>query len=124
MHLPWPLKNSKFITDNILSRTKNKGYKIQWKFVKSNTTKDSYGGVYFLPYKDKTMLIYNNYTLPKSGLAGIFKKSAFKKVRQSVIAIKNRIETTVKNRKDRLPYYIKNLHRALHGEYIYKDIVK
>jgi hypothetical protein len=124
MNLPWPVKNSKFITNNIISKIKGGGYKIRWEFVKSNTTKESYGGVSFLPYKNKTMLIYKNYTLPKSGLAGIFKGSAFKKVKKTVLSIKRRIEFITKNRKDKLPHYIDNLHRALKGEYIYTKIVE
>ncbi len=122
MNLPWPVRNSKFITNNILSEIKGGGYKIRWEFVKSNSTKDSYGGVSFIPYKNKTMLIYENYTLPKSGLARIFKKAALKKVKKTVFSIKSRIETIVENKKDKLPHYIKNLHRALNGEYIYKRI--
>ncbi len=122
MHLPWPLKNSHFITNNILKKLDNGGYKIQWEFVKSDSAKNSYGGVWFLPYKNRTMLIYKNYTLPKSGLAKLFKKSMYKKVKNTVKAIKNHIEKTVKNKN--LSKYIENLNKALNGEYIYKDIEK
>jgi len=84
MNIPWPLSNSHFITGNRLKKLRNGGYRVKWYFVKSDSAKDSYGGVYFFSYKNKTLLVYQNFTRPKSVLAGLFKGKMLKGVKKQL----------------------------------------
>jgi len=91
LNIPWPLSNSKYVTGNKLSREKNNSYQVKWYFVKSDSSKDNYGKVVFSPYKDKTIMEYQNFTQPKSSLAKLFKKKMIKKTKETVIEIKKLI---------------------------------
>ena len=124
MNIPWPLSNSHFITGNSLKKLKNGGYRVKWYFVRSDSAKDSYGGVYFLSYKNKTLLVYQNFTHPKSGLAGLFKGKMLKSVKKTVRAIVSHIEDVTSNKKDLLKKHIANLEKALNGEYVYKNLIR
>lgn len=124
MNIPWPLSNSHFITGNRLKKLKESGYRVEWYFVKSDSVKHSYGGVYFLAYKNKTLLVYQNFTHPKSVLAGLFKGKMLKSVKRTVRAIVSHIEDITENKKDLLKEYILNLEKALNGEYVYKDLIR
>ncbi len=122
MKIPWPLKNSRYTTGNKLGTYGDGGYRIDWYHVVSTSSKTTRGFVLFIPYEKVTMFIYRTFVLPKSKLAGIFKKKMIKEVRKSVIAIIARIESAKKNNRDKIPAYIDALKRSLRGEYIYKDI--
>ncbi len=111
LNIPWPLSNSKYVTGNKLSREKNNSYQVKWYFVKSDSSKDNYGKVVFSPYKDKTIMEYQNFTQPKSSLAKLFKKKMIKKTKETVIEIKNRIETISKTSK--IKTYIAELKKKL-----------
>jgi len=111
LNIPWPLSNSKYVTGNKLSREKNNSYQVKWYFVKSDSSKDNYGKVVFSPYKDKTIMEYQNFTQPKSSLAKLFKKKMIKKTKETVIEIKNRIETISKTSK--IKTYIAELEKKL-----------
>lgn len=124
MNIPWPLSNSHFITGNRLKKLEKRGYRIEWYFVKSDSAKHSYGGVYFLSYKNKTLLVYRNFTHPKSGLAGLFKGKMLKSVKRTIRAIVSHIEDITEYKKDLLKKHIANLEKALNGEYVYKDLIR
>ncbi len=122
MKIPWPLKNSRYITGNKLSLYGERGYRIDWYHVLSTSSKTTRGTVIFTPLNEKTLFIYRTFVHPKSKLAGIFKKKMAKEVRRSVRAIVGRIESVRNKNRERIPAYIDALHRSLRGEYIYKDI--
>lgn len=111
LNIPWPLSNSKYVTGNKLSREKNNSYQVKWYFVKSDSSKDNYGKVVFSPYKDKTIMEYQNFTQPKSSLAKLFKKKMIKKTKETVIEIKKRIEMIRKTSK--IKTYILDLKNKL-----------
>lgn len=122
MKIPWPLKNSKHISGNKFGLYGEGGYKIEWYHVTSTSSKNSYGGVTFLPYNKKTLFIYRSFVHPKSSFAGFFKKRALKEVLRSARAIISRVESVKKHNKEKIIKYINALQSTLRGEYIYKDI--
>lgn len=122
MKVPWPLKNSKYITGNRFSIYGDGGYRIKWYYVTSTSSKDTNGAVTFLPYEQKTMFIYRTFIHPKSKLAGLFKKRMLNEVLKSVRAIISRIESVRNNNKEKMPVYISAVKSSLNGEYVYKDI--
>jgi len=122
MRIPWPLKNSKYISGNKLAVYGEGGYKIEWYHVVSNSSKDSHGMVIFLPYNKRTLFIYKSFVNPKSILAGLFRKRVLKEVLRSAKAIISRIESIKKNKKGKLREYIMSLNKSLNGKYIYQNI--
>ncbi len=90
--IPWPLSNSMYITGNKLSKKEGGLYQVEWYFVKSDSSKNSYGKIEFSPFKNITLLKYKSFTHPKSSLAKLFKKKMIKKTKDTIIAIKKRIE--------------------------------
>lgn len=120
--LSWPLANSKFITGNQLSKLKNGGYQIHWYPVTHTSAKDCTGEIMFLPFRRSTLLVYRNFTFPNSSLASLFKNRMFKNIKVTISAIVKRIESVKKEGGPGLAGYIRNLNKALHGEYIYKNI--
>ena len=122
MKIPWPLKNSKHISGNKFGIYGEGGYKIDWYHITSTSSKNSYGGVIFIPYKKNTLFIYRSFVHPKSSFAGLFKKRALKEVLKSARAIISRVESIKKNNKEKIIKYINAINRTLKGEYIYKNI--
>ncbi len=122
MKVPWPLRNSRYITGNRFGIYGNGGYRIEWYNVTSSSSKDTNGTVTFLPYDKRTMFIYRTFIHPKSKLAGLFKKRMLKEVLKSVRAIISRIESKKNNAPGNMSGYISALKSSLNGEYVYKDI--
>ncbi|MCK4889359.1 MAG: hypothetical protein KAS97_05460 [Candidatus Aminicenantes bacterium] len=122
MKVPWPLRNSRYITGNRFSTYGDGGYRIEWYNVTSSSSKDTNGAVTFLPYEQRTMFIYRTFIHPKSKLAGLFKKRMLKEVLISVRAIISRIESVKNNNKEKMPGYITAVNSSLNGEYVYKGI--
>ncbi len=110
LDVPWPLANSHFITGNRLSRTPEGGYRIEWYFVKSDSSRNNYGEITFIPGEDgkQTDVFYRNFSHPKSSLAKLFKGKMVRKVRKTVVSIRNYIEEKRKN-KSELSNYIRVL---------------
>lgn len=124
LNIPWPLKDSHYVTYNKLEKTEEGGYKIIWKMLKSDSAKDSYGGIEFIPYKGRTLLIYKNLSIPKHRLAKLFKGKMIKKAVKTVFAIVKRVEFIKKEKPEKLLNYIERMRRAFEGEYVYKEILK
>jgi len=116
LNIPWPLSNSNYITGNKLSKKKDGAYQIKWYFVKSDSSKDNYGKIVFTPYKDKTIIKYENFTYPKSSLAKLFKAKMIKKVKETVIAIKKRIENIKNSNSNSIKSYITALKLKLDNQ--------
>ncbi len=121
LNIPWPLKDSEYTTYNRIERLKDGGFGVFWKILKSNSTKEGYGKILFLPYKDITLLIYDNYSNPKQKMAKLFKSKMIKKVKKTVESIVRRIEY-IKYRKGNMNRYTEKLDSALEGKYIYKNV--
>jgi len=124
LNIPWPLKDSHYITYNKLEKNGEGGYRIVWKMVKSDSAKDSYGGIEFIPYEGKTLLVYKNLSIPKHKIAKLFKGKMLKKAIKTVFAIVKRVELIKKEKPEKLRNYMERLRGALKGEYIYKEILK
>jgi len=122
MKVPWPLRNSRYITGNRFSMYGNGGYRIEWYNVESSSSRDTKGAVTFIPFEERTMFIYRTFIHPKSKLAGLFKKRMLNEVLKSVRAIISRIESVINNDKEKMPAYISAVKSSLNGEYVYKDI--
>ena len=121
MKVPWPLRNSRYITGNKFSIYRDGGYRINWYHVTSTSSKNTRGTVIFLPYEKRTLFIYRTFIHPKSKLAGLFKKRMLNEVLKSVRAIISRIES-VNNNKEKMTEYITAIKKSLNGEYVYKNI--
>jgi len=120
--LSWPLANSKFTTGNKIGKLNGGGYLLHWYPVTHTSAKECNGDIAFLPYHNRTLLIYRNFTFPNSSLAKFFKKRMYKSIKETINAIVKRIELVKKSGKTRMKRYIRNLNGALKGEYIFKGI--
>ncbi len=116
LNIPWPLSNSNYIMGNKLSKKKNGAYQVKWYFVKSDSSKDNYGKIVLTPYKDKTIMKYENFTYPKSSLAKLFKTKMIKKVKETVIAIKKKIEDIKGSNNNTIKFYITALKLKLDNQ--------
>jgi len=113
LNIPWPLSNSKYITGNRLSVIDKDTYQVKWYFVKSDSSKDNYGKIIFKPFKEYSLILYRNFTYPKSSLAKFFKGKMIKKTKKTVIAIRDRIEYIKDFKPLKMQRYIKILKEKL-----------
>ncbi len=122
MDIPWPLKNSRYVTGNKVKKLGENKFAIEWYLVKSNSSKESKGSVTFLPFKGETLLIYRTFINPKSKLAGLFRKKMVKKTVKSVKEIIRWIESKKMYHPKEIKNYISLLNKTFEGDYVYKDI--
>ncbi len=120
--LAWPLANSKFTTGNKIRKLGNGSYSVKWYPVRHSAAKDCHGEIKFIPFYNKTLFIYRNFTLPKSRLASLFKGRMIKNLKRTIKAIIHRING-MKSKTEKMERYINQLNRILSGKYIYEDIM-
>jgi len=120
--IPWPLKNSRYVTGNKIKRLGKNKFEIKWYLVKSNSSKESKGSVTFLPFRGETLLIYRTFIYPKNKIAKLFRKKMVKKTINSVRTIIKRIESVKMYHSKKMQNYISILNKTFEGDYVYKDI--
>lgn len=122
MNFTWSLPNSRFTTGNHLKKFGSGSYKVEWYHVKHSSAKNTSGYIAFIPFGRSTLLVYRNFTIPSSGLAGLFVKRMLKGMEKTIRSIVSRIEDIKNNHSGKMKIYKNNLKRAFKGEFIYKNL--
>lgn len=123
MDMPFPFSSSVTVTGNRLSQPEEGEYQIQWYFIRSNYSKDNHGKAVFSPFQSKTLYTHRNVIIPKSSLAGMFKKNMIRNTKSSAGAFVEFVEDLKKKHPERLKRYIRLMDRALKGEKIYTAMI-
>jgi hypothetical protein len=112
MHVPFPFKNAKYTHRSFLKK-ENQKYILDWKMIKSNSTKDAEGSAIFIDLKDgECEFTYTTYVYPDSGFAGLvsglFEKNSINAVR----AIVTHVEYLKKNDQKLLEEKVSELNKS------------
>jgi len=99
MEMPWPVKKTSHVTNNIVTNNSDGSYTLQWNLVKAEMLKATDGSMTFIPYQGKTLLKYVSFIVPNSSFAGMFKDRVAKDVEKSVIKITKHLNATINNKK-------------------------
>ena len=75
MNLPWPIPNAVYLHGHTIKKLGQDHFQISWYVVESSVAQKVIGQSDFVKFKDKTLWYYENFTLPKSSLAGLFEGS-------------------------------------------------
>ncbi len=128
MHVPFPLSNARYIHGSIVHQYDN-DFELTWYKVESTSTEIVSGSAYFSPYhnkdktKNSTLFRYRSYIKPKSILGSMVKKIMLNDVQKSILAIRSHIEKLKKENSPLLSKYSLFITNALHGVFVYKDII-
>lgn len=117
---PWPLPNIKFKQKHQLVK-RGKEIFLYWKQVESSATKENYGSVSFVPYKGKTLMIYNAMVYPNSIFAGLIKETAKEKLFDSLKAIREHTQQLKSSSPAKLDELKKLITDAFQGKLVYKN---
>lgn len=101
MEMPWPVKKTSHVTNNIVTKNTDGSYTLKWNLVKAEMLKATDGYMTFSPYEGKTLLKYVSFIVPNSSFAGMFKDRVAKDVEKSVTKITKHLTATL-NKKDHL----------------------
>lgn len=101
MEMPWPVKKTSHVTNNIVTNNIDGSYTLKWNLVKAEMLKATDGHMTFSPYEGKTLLTYVSLIVPNSSFAGMFKDRVAKDVEKSVTKITKHLTATL-NKKDHL----------------------
>ncbi len=75
LDLPWPLSNAKYVNTHKIEKLQDNHYIVSWKSLESSVADDVTGYSEFVRFNNKTLWYYENFTRPKSILAGLFEGS-------------------------------------------------
>ncbi len=98
MEMPWPVKKTTHVTNNLITKNTDGSYTLKWNLVKADMLKATDGYMRFYPYKGKTLLEYVSHIVPNSSLAGMFKNRVADDVEKSVKKIVKHLNSTLNNR--------------------------
>jgi hypothetical protein len=98
MEMPWPVKKTTHVTNNVVSSSSDGSYTLKWNLVKADMLKATDGHMSFYPYEGKTLLEYVSLIVPNSSLAGMFKDRVASDVEKSVVKITKHLNKTLNNR--------------------------
>jgi hypothetical protein len=101
MEMPWPVKKTSHVTNNVVSNHSDGSYTLTWNLVKADMLKATDGSMTFYPYEGKTLLKYVSLIVPNSSLAGMFKDRVASDVEKSVQKITRHLTKTL-NKRDAL----------------------
>jgi len=93
MALPWPVKKSEYVTNNVLTKGDDGSYTLKWNLVSAKYIKSTDGYMAFKNYHGKTMMEYVTFIVPNSSFAGMFKDRVASDVEKTVQKITNHINT-------------------------------
>ncbi len=112
MHVPFPFKNAKYTHRSFLKK-ENQHYVLDWKMIKSNSTKDAEGRAVFVDLKDgECEFTYTTFVLPDSSLAGLVRGLFEKNSINAVRAIVTHVEFLKKNNPKVLEDLVVELDKA------------
>ena len=87
MIMPWPVKKTSHITNNVITTNTDGSYTLKWNLVEAKLLKATDGYMTFYPYEGKTLLKYVSLIVPDSSFAGMFKGRVADDVEKSVAKI-------------------------------------
>lgn len=102
MEMPWPVKKSEQVTNNVLTKEADGSFTLKWNLVKAEFVKATDGHVTFKPYNGKTLMEYETFIVPNSSLAGMFKDRVATDVNKTVKTITKHLNQTI-DKQSRLP---------------------
>lgn len=119
--VPVFLDESYTVEDRISTYDDGNSYRIDWKLVVADSTKDAVGHARFESYTDTqnarngTLMAYYNFSIPGSVFAGLgfIERLALQRIRDTADAIVNQIETERKNDPELLENQVEILRAAL-----------
>jgi hypothetical protein len=114
LDMPWPVSKGIYTNGHNISAPSKDEYKISWYSISSDIADDLKGSAHFIPYNNKTLLIYETHVDPKSFFAGIFKKLMVRDVEKSLKKIVSTIEKK-QHEPDFMKKYTQKLQNALSG---------
>ncbi|MFA6237582.1 MAG: hypothetical protein WC635_09670 [Bacteriovorax sp.] len=123
MHVPFPFSNALY-THGAVVHKYDEDYELTWYKVESTSTEEVKGSAYFLPYKNSTLFRYRSYIKPKSKLGSLIKKIMLRDVQKSIESIRTHIEQLKKENSPLLAKYSEFIKGALHGEFVYKNVIE
>lgn len=95
MEMPWPVKKSEQVTNNVLTKGTDGSLTLTWSLVKGEFVKATNGHVTFKPYNGKTLMEYETFIVPNSSLAGMFKSRVATDVEKTVKVISKHLNKTI-----------------------------
>jgi hypothetical protein len=98
MEMPWPVKKSEQVTNNVLTKGTDGSFTLRWNLVKAEFVKATDGHVTFKPYNGKTLMEYETFIVPNSSFAGMFKDRVAKDVGTTVKKISTHLNKTIEKR--------------------------
>ncbi len=98
MAMPWPVKKSTQITNNVLTKGNDGSFTLRWNLVKAEFVKATDGYVTFKPYNGKTLMEYVTFIVPNSSFAGMFKNRVATDVEKTVKVISKHLDKTLDQR--------------------------
>ena len=99
MSLPWPVKKSEYVTNNILTKGADGSFTLKWNLVEAKYIKSTDGYMAFSNYNGKTLLEYVTFIVPNSSFAGMFKDRVASDVKKTVQKITEHIEKAPASKK-------------------------
>jgi hypothetical protein len=99
MEMPWPVKKSEQVTNNILTKEADGSLTLTWSLVSAKFVKATDGHIRFTPYSGKTLLEYETFIVPNSSFAGMFKDRVPLDVEKTVKFISHYLNLTLDKRK-------------------------
>lgn len=104
MEMPWPVKKSEQVTNNVLTKGTDGSLTLTWNLVKAEFVKATDGYVTFKPYNGKTLMEYQTFIVPNSSLAGMFKSRVATDVEKTVKVISQHLNKSIESKSTtRLP---------------------
>lgn len=107
------------IEDRISTYDDGNSYRVDWKLIVADTTKDAVGHVRFEPYRDGerngALMVYYNFSIPGSVMASVsfIERMAMQHTRDTANAIVKQIETEKTDHPDLLEQQVNTLRTAL-----------
>lgn len=98
MEMPWPVKKSTQVTNNVLTKGDDGSFTLKWNLIKAEFVKATDGYVTFKPYEGKTLMEYTTFIVPNSSLAGMFKSRVATDVEKTVKVISKHLDEVLDKR--------------------------
>jgi len=98
MEIPWPVKKSEQVTNNVLTKGTDGSVTLTWNLVKGEFVKATNGHVTFSPYNGKTLMEYETFIVPNSSFAGMFKSRVPTDVEKTVKEISKHLNKTIEKK--------------------------
>lgn len=95
MKVPWPVNQSTYTTNNVITKDTDGGTTLKWNLVKGSMLKSSDGHIRFSPYEGKTLFTYVTFIVPNSSFAGLFKNQVAVDVEKAVVTISKHLTKTL-----------------------------